>query len=106
MTMENLFEMEDKCGNTKFFLVDAVSSAWFTIGEKLGIQKEVLNSIEVTRDTNKQRLGQVWKMWLEESDLIANNMKYPSSWRGLRRLLADSGEGNIAKEFFEYLDKL
>ena len=51
-------------------------------------------------------MGQVWQLWFDESDIVANDDKYPLSWMGLRRLPADSGEKNIAKDFFEYLDKL
>ena len=32
-------------------------------------------------------------------------MKYPFSWKGLHKLLSDSGKKKIAKDLFEYLDK-
>ena len=104
MTLKNLFQLEDKAANTKFCLTDALSPAWHAIGLKLGIRGDILQGIEVARDTDVQRLGAVWTMWLDESDQIANDRVYPFSWSGLRRLLANSGKKNIANEFFEYLD--
>lgn len=106
MKLEKLFLLEDVHARTEFSLADALSSTWYNIGLKLGIRKDILDGIEVARDTDVQRLGAVWTLWFDESDQVANDKKYPVSWRGLRRLLADSGEKGIAKEFFEYLDKL
>lgn len=89
MTFERLHILKDESVQTEFSLANAVSSAWYAIGQELGVRKDILDCIEIKHDTDEKRLHVVWTLWINESDQIANDEKYPVSWRGLHRLLAD-----------------
>lgn len=99
--MDILLKVEDKHLGGQFSLIEAISAAWRTVGQKLGIQLDRLTG------SNEHRLCDMLEKWIKEDlDLVANVEKYPATWSGLHSLLVDSGKEDIAKEFFEYLDKL
>jgi hypothetical protein len=95
--------MEDKVTGAEFNLTQSISPSWRSIGLKLGVDKETLDTINTINNTNEKRLCQVWTMWFNYN---AGREKYPLSWEGLRKLLADSGQKVIAKDFFEFLSKI
>ena len=68
--MEILSKMEDKSAGTSFSLTDAVSSAWRTIGQKLGIHESIVIRF---KGTDEQRLCRVLEVWREESEDLADN---------------------------------
>jgi hypothetical protein len=102
MIKEYLFLMKSEITGAEFNLTQSISASWRSIGLKLGADKETVDSIYTNKNTDDERLAEVWTLWFEQ---LRKEM-YPLSWEGLRKLLADIKQEAIAKDFFEYLGKI
>jgi hypothetical protein len=103
MTMEHLFLVKNEATGAEFNLTRSISSFWRSFGLKLVMDEETLDTININNNTDEERLSQVWTMWFYYN---AGRKKYPLSWEGLRKLLADSRQKVIAKDYFEFLSKI
>ena len=97
----------NKQAGTEIRITKELADVWYTIGQKLGVKKEKLEAVgESTDYTNDERLKEVWNLWLNNTDELIYRKKYPPSWEGFRKLLKNIGKQNVAREFFEFLNKL
>ena len=88
----------------RFNLSDHISGSWKTIGLTLGMEFNVLTSIERNRYDDAERLMTVFKRWLENAAGLPHHARYPLSWQGLNTLLEDIGKMETAKQYFEFLE--
>ena len=105
--------LEDLCtavinreAGTRFNLADRIIASWRTIGLRLGLQLDVLDSIESNRVDNAKRLLRVFGQWLENASQLPHHHDYPLSWQGLNTLLEDIGKLEVARQYFEFLDSM
>ena len=89
----------------KFSLSDKIVMSWEAIGQRLGIEQGILDSIlDDSQHKNARALSKVFDMWLSNASGLPNHEDYPLSWQGLYNLLEDSGKVEVAKEYFAFLD--
>ena len=105
--MEDLYTaVINRTTGKSFNLADRVSGSWKMIGLRLGIEPDVLHSIEHNRVDDSDRLWNVLSRWLENAAGLPHCADYPLSWQGLNTLLEDIGKPEVAKQYFEFLDSL
>lgn len=81
--------------------------SWNNIGERLGIEQDVLQSfLEDSQGKNDRALSKVFNKWLSNAGGLPNNNEYPLSWQGLYNLLDDIGKIEVAKEYFAFLENM
>jgi hypothetical protein len=105
--------MEDLCTpvvnratQKRFNLANHVSASWMEIGLRLGIERNLLSSIQDDRPDNFKRLSKVFGIWLENATGLPHHADYPLSWQGLHTLLEDVEKTEVAKQYFEFLDNI
>lgn len=104
MTSRVLGSLKNKAGTETFSVTHDVAPVWRNIGKTLGIEKSDLDVVaNQLFEFDDQRLEMVWSMWFNKE--LPNKEKYPHSWKGLRKLLEDSGKGTVATDCFEFLKK-
>lgn len=105
-TMSDIQLVINKRGE-KYELMKNISGRWHDIGSRLGLTTNQLNGIETNKGNQDQRFIAVMDDWICDADGLPHASKYPYSWTGLYRLLADSGVSTYAKElttFMQYID--
>lgn len=99
------FLKERKTGDT-FRLTQMIGTKWEAIGTRLGMERDVLDSISSDCRTNEARLVRVLSTWLSNAGGLPHPEEYPLSWQGLRNLLDDSDITEVASKYFEFLGKM
>ena len=92
--------------DTAFKLCERISNNWQRVGRTLGLSIEKLTSIRRHFRTDEVRMEEVLKLWFDNACQLPNRYHYPLSWDGLYQLLKDSGHGEVAKQYFEFLDAM
>lgn len=87
----------------KFQLTHKIASIWSTIGSRLGIEPDLLDSMMDDFRNNEGRLRHVLNTWLTHASGLPNYDVYPVSWQGLHNLLAESGKEEVANDYFQFL---
>ena len=76
---------------------------WRMIGENLGLDNSVLESIAVDSRDNRERVTKVLGKWQENAVGLPHGDKYPKTWGGLINLLNDSDHAELAREVHKAL---
>ena len=89
-----------------FKLSHKISSVWSTIGSRLGIEDDRLDAIMDDERKSMQCLRRVILKWCDDAGQMPNNDEFPYTWDGFRMLLEDCDKSEVAKEYFEFLEKM
>ena len=100
--LEEIFLMKNKSGE-RYKLWEKIVSKWYKIGRALGIANDLLESIRVDGSDTESKLISVLAKWFDNAGNLPHSDEYPLTWRGLKTLLEDIENGEVAKEFFEFL---
>lgn len=91
-------------GASPFRLSDKIASQWLAIGNLLGIESDVLESISDDQRKEEKRLKTVINKWFSNAGGMPNAERYPLSWQGLINLLEDCNKTEVAKGFIHALN--
>lgn len=101
--MDDIFFVKNSHG-VRFRLSDKIIPSWKRIGSTLGLEKEVLEAIDLDERQTENKLRGVMKNWFNNASALPNHQKYPLSWDGLRKLLEDSEKVHEAEDYFQFLE--
>ena len=91
-------------GKKTYRLLDRVALRWDTIASVLRL--EDIENIRANRFyTDTDRAGQVFNEWFCNAPNLCNG-EYPVTWKGLYDLLDTAELAQIAKNFFDTLEKI
>ena len=105
-SLYDVFLLKNRKTGKTFHLSDKISHIWFTIGSRLGILDDVLDSIMDEERQSMKCLRRVIGIWCVNAGMLPNHTEYPYSWDGFRVLLEDCDKSEAAKEYFEFLDNM
>ena len=97
--------MKNRKTGERYRLSDKISSKWRMIGTLLGIEDDLLDSIDMDHGYNDKKLRRVLGKWFENAGQMNNRDEYPLTWKGLKILLEDIEKAEIAKEYFDFLKR-
>ena len=101
--MRDLSILRNPSGGPAFHLLPKIGENWRLIGEILGLEDH-LNTW--ARDDVDERIRKIFRKWMENaSQLEGDSDRYTYSWDGLRNLLEDADYAQVAKSYFEILEK-
>jgi len=104
MEYNHLLERSDS-ENGDFDLLEELAPHWNKLGSTLGILKKDLDVIKSGAAADYVRLKLVWSKWFNRTEELSHTNNYPPTWKGLRKLLVDSGHEEIANRYFLFMSK-
>ena len=106
LVLEDLYLLKNKTKDKKFKLWKMILTEWRAIGNRLGIENGVLDSIAQDTSQTEAKLRKVLAKWFENAGALPNSDEYPLTFRGLHTLLEDIDKAEVAKQYFEFLDEM
>ena len=85
-----------------FRLKRQITEQWRDMGITLGLE-DIINNFKHLEP--EERVERVLKKWIENAANLADPERYAYSWDGLDNLLQDVGYGQVANEYFSFLEK-
>lgn len=101
--LEDIFLVKNRTGE-RFKLWEMIVAKWFDIGTKLGLENDLLESIQEDPGRGESKLRRVLGKWFDNAGNLPHNDEYPLTWKGLRTLLEDIDKEEVARKFFAFLD--
>ena len=101
---DNILQLKNK-NKAKFKLASKIGSIWSIIGSRLGLEPDFLDCV-IEERTNDRRLYRVMQKWFANAGQLPNADEYPRTWQGLRNLLDNCEQEEIANEYFEFLSSM
>ena len=99
---EDLGKLRNEKTHQEFNLLEKLEPSWRKVGEKLGMDLDEISGIE-----EQPQIYAVLEKWFESWDQLPNKELYPLTWKGLHKLLKDSGNRKLADKYFKFLqDKI
>ena len=103
--MRDLSFVKNPAGGRPFKLLPKIGDNWRDIGELLGIEDSVLK--QWSKLDADDRLRKIFGKWRDNAmNLEGDSKRYSYTWQGLYNLLEDAEYEEVAKSYFEFLEKM
>ena len=100
--MKDLKLARNRATEERFRLIQKITEEWRDMGINLGLE-DIINNFRHLEP--EERVERVLKKWIENAANLADPKRYAYSWDGLDNLLQDVGYGQVANEYFSFLEK-
>ncbi len=100
--------IRNKTTKETFSLAGKIGTLWESIGSRIGLEPNRLDSIKTENYSDKNRLRVVMLEWIANASGLTSgdSERYALSWQGLYNLLEDCGRVEDAKKFFIFLGRM
>ena len=103
--MRDLSFVKNPAGGRPFKLLPKIGDNWRLIGKLLGIEDGVLK--QWSKLDADDRLRKIFGKWRDNAMILEGDSKrYSYTWQGLYNLLEDAEYEQVAKSYFEFLEKM